>query len=77
MMLCNLNSDPGELVLIAGQSYRCSGFATIAGSVLIAYISLGVNAQALVSSCKLIFEINSCHWNQISSRSTFLQAFRI
>ena len=32
----------------------CSGFATIAGSVLIAYISLGVNAQALVSSCKLI-----------------------
>lgn len=29
----------------------CSGFATIAGSVLIAYISLGVNAQALVSSC--------------------------
>lgn len=29
----------------------CSGFATIAGSVLIAYISLGINAQALVSSC--------------------------
>lgn len=29
----------------------CSGFATIAGSVLVAYISLGVNAQALVSSC--------------------------
>ena len=29
----------------------CSGFATIAGSVLIAYISIGVNAQALVSSC--------------------------
>jgi nucleoside transporter len=29
----------------------CSGFATIAGSVLIAYISLGVNGQALVSSC--------------------------
>jgi CNT family concentrative nucleoside transporter len=29
----------------------CSGFATIAGSVLIAYISLGVNPQALVSSC--------------------------
>lgn len=28
-----------------------SGFATIAGSVLIAYISLGVNPQALVSSC--------------------------
>ena len=29
----------------------CSGFATIAGSVLFAYIALGVNAQALVSSC--------------------------
>lgn len=29
----------------------CSGFATIAGSVLVAYIGLGVNAQALISSC--------------------------
>ncbi|CAP97523.1 hypothetical protein E8E15_008992 [Penicillium rubens] len=29
----------------------CSGFATIAGSVLIAYISIGVSAQALVSAC--------------------------
>ncbi|KAL9612932.1 MAG: hypothetical protein Q9167_002515 [Letrouitia subvulpina] len=29
----------------------CSGFATIAGSVLVAYIALGVNGQALVSSC--------------------------
>ena len=28
-----------------------SGFATIAGSVLVAYISLGLNPQALVSSC--------------------------
>lgn len=28
-----------------------SGFATIAGSVLVAYIGLGLNAQALVSSC--------------------------
>ena len=28
-----------------------SGFATIAGSVLVAYIALGVNPQALVSSC--------------------------
>ncbi|KAK4210994.1 Na+ dependent nucleoside transporter C-terminus-domain-containing protein [Rhypophila decipiens] len=27
------------------------GFATIAGSVLVAYMSLGLNAQALVSSC--------------------------
>lgn len=29
----------------------CSGFATIAGSVLIAYISMGVNPQILISSC--------------------------
>lgn len=29
----------------------CSGYATIAGSVLVSYISLGVNPQALVSSC--------------------------
>lgn len=29
----------------------CSGFATIAGSVLVAYISIGVNGQALISSC--------------------------
>ena len=28
-----------------------SGFATISGSVLVAYISLGLNPQALVSSC--------------------------
>lgn len=28
-----------------------SGFATIAGSVLVAYISLGVNGTALISSC--------------------------
>ncbi|KAI4103153.1 MAG: hypothetical protein L6R37_003974 [Teloschistes peruensis] len=29
----------------------CSGFATIAGSVLVAYIVIGVNGQALISSC--------------------------
>ena len=29
----------------------CSGFATIAGSVLVSFISMGVNSQALVSSC--------------------------
>ena len=29
----------------------CSGFSTIAGSVLGAYIGLGVNPQALISSC--------------------------
>lgn len=28
-----------------------SGFATISGSVLVAYIGMGINAQALVSSC--------------------------
>lgn len=28
-----------------------SGFATIAGSVLVAYISMGINPQALISSC--------------------------
>ncbi|KAI9820143.1 MAG: hypothetical protein M1832_003850 [Thelocarpon impressellum] len=28
-----------------------SGFATIAGSVLVAYIALGINPQALISSC--------------------------
>lgn len=28
-----------------------SGFATIAGSVLVAYLALGVNGQALISSC--------------------------
>jgi concentrative nucleoside transporter, CNT family len=28
----------------------CSGFATISGSVLIAYISLGIDPQALISS---------------------------
>ncbi|PLB50153.1 H+/nucleoside cotransporter [Aspergillus steynii IBT 23096] len=29
----------------------CSGYATIAGSVLVSYIGMGVNPQALVSSC--------------------------
>ncbi|KAL4892708.1 Na+ dependent nucleoside transporter C-terminus-domain-containing protein [Aspergillus ambiguus] len=29
----------------------CSGYATIAGSVLVAYIGMGINPQALVSSC--------------------------
>jgi concentrative nucleoside transporter, CNT family len=28
-----------------------SGFATIAGSVLVAYINLGVSGQVLISSC--------------------------
>ncbi|KAL4957330.1 Na+ dependent nucleoside transporter C-terminus-domain-containing protein [Aspergillus filifer] len=29
----------------------CSGYATIAGSVLVSYLGMGVNAQALISSC--------------------------
>lgn len=29
----------------------CSGFATIGGSVLVAYINLGINPQVLISSC--------------------------
>lgn len=29
----------------------CSGFATIAGSVLIAYVSMGISPLALISSC--------------------------
>ncbi|KAF2401930.1 NupC family nucleoside transporter [Trichodelitschia bisporula] len=29
----------------------CSGFATIAGSVLVAYIKLGIDGRALISSC--------------------------
>ncbi|KAL5337882.1 Na+ dependent nucleoside transporter C-terminus-domain-containing protein [Aspergillus crustosus] len=29
----------------------CSGFATIAGSVLVSYLGMGVNPQALISSC--------------------------
>jgi len=33
------------------HSTMCSGFATIAGSVLIAYISLGVDPQALITAC--------------------------
>lgn len=36
----------------------CSGFATIAGSVLVAYINLGVNGQALVSSCVMSIPIS-------------------
>ncbi|KAF1955350.1 hypothetical protein CC80DRAFT_493245 [Byssothecium circinans] len=29
----------------------CSGFATIAGSILVVYIGMGINPQALISSC--------------------------
>ncbi|OAX80204.1 hypothetical protein ACJ72_05466 [Emergomyces africanus] len=40
-----------HLTLAEVHQIMCSGFATIAGSVLIAYVSLGVNPQALISSC--------------------------
>jgi CNT family concentrative nucleoside transporter len=40
-----------HLTLAEIHQIMCSGFATIAGSVLVAYISLGLNPQALVSSC--------------------------
>lgn len=33
----------------------CSGFATIAGSVLVAYMHLGVSGTALISSCTFLF----------------------
>ncbi|CAI7612923.1 unnamed protein product [Penicillium manginii] len=40
-----------HLTMAELHQVMCSGFATIAGSVLIAYISMGVNPQALVSAC--------------------------
>jgi CNT family concentrative nucleoside transporter len=40
-----------HLTLAEIHQVMTSGFATIAGSVLVAYISLGLNPQALVSSC--------------------------
>ncbi|KIW19043.1 hypothetical protein PV08_03333 [Exophiala spinifera] len=40
-----------HLTLAEIHQIMTSGFATIAGSVLVAYISLGLNPQALVSSC--------------------------
>ncbi|RAL03834.1 NupC/NupG family nucleoside CNT transporter [Aspergillus ibericus CBS 121593] len=39
------------LTMAEVHQIMCSGFATIAGSVLIAYLGMGVNPQALVSSC--------------------------
>jgi CNT family concentrative nucleoside transporter len=40
-----------HLTIAEIHQVMCSGFATIAGSVLVAYIGMGVNPQALVSSC--------------------------
>jgi CNT family concentrative nucleoside transporter len=40
-----------HLTLAEIHQVMASGFATIAGSVLVAYISMGLNPQALISSC--------------------------
>lgn len=40
-----------HLTLAEIHQVMCCGFATIAGSVLISYINMGLNAQVLVSSC--------------------------
>ncbi|KAI1609526.1 CNT family concentrative nucleoside transporter [Exophiala viscosa] len=40
-----------HLTLAEIHQVMTCGFATISGSVLVAYISLGLNAQAMVSSC--------------------------
>ncbi|CAG8905982.1 unnamed protein product [Penicillium egyptiacum] len=40
-----------HLTMAEMHQVMCSGFATIAGSVLIAYIGIGVNPQAMVSAC--------------------------
>lgn len=39
------------LTLAEVHQVMCSGFATIAGSVLVAYLGMGINPQALISSC--------------------------
>lgn len=40
-----------HLTMAEIHQIMCSGFATISGSVLIAYVGLGVNPQTLISSC--------------------------
>lgn len=40
-----------HLTLAELHQVMCSGYATIAGSVLVAYIGMGINPQALISSC--------------------------
>ncbi|KAK2808902.1 hypothetical protein FQN50_004378 [Emmonsiellopsis sp. PD_5] len=40
-----------HLTMAEIHQIMCSGFATIAGSVLIAYVGMGINPQALISSC--------------------------
>jgi len=40
-----------HLTMAELHQVMCSGFATIAGSVLVAYLAMGINPQALISSC--------------------------
>jgi CNT family concentrative nucleoside transporter len=40
-----------HLTMAELHQIMCSGFATIAGSVLVAYLSMDINASALISSC--------------------------
>ncbi|KAL2814894.1 Na+ dependent nucleoside transporter C-terminus-domain-containing protein [Aspergillus cavernicola] len=40
-----------HLTMAEIHQIMCSGFATIAGSVLVSYLSMGINPQALISSC--------------------------
>ncbi|KAL1997738.1 hypothetical protein VTN02DRAFT_910 [Thermoascus thermophilus] len=40
-----------HLTMAEIHQVMCSGFATIAGSVLVAYVGMGINPQALISSC--------------------------
>jgi CNT family concentrative nucleoside transporter len=40
-----------HLTMAEIHQVMCSGFATIAGSVLVSYLQMGVNPQALISSC--------------------------
>lgn len=40
-----------HLTMAEIHQVMCSGFATIAGSVLVAYLGMGINPQALISSC--------------------------
>ena len=49
--LMSLSAFVSHLTKAELHQVMCSGYATISGSVLIAYIALGVNPQALVSSC--------------------------
>lgn len=47
----------------------CSGFATIAGSVLVAYQKLGVSGTALISSCTSCIHVSTTAAYALPSRS--------